>query len=785
MLKQREEKRIEREQAANLAIQKEKEEQAAQSFTPYWNFPIIDDDDDEYTIQYREYLERSSKAITPDLPTEEPDYSLSMGDEHLDSILEIESDETDSLLEKFTGELAPINPIPPGIHEADFDPKEDIRLDDQIFYDDTSSDDDSFEDIDYVEASPPDSKLISIEEVEDDILCAKLSNIYLLIAKIESLNDNPTPSFLSYSNNSLPEFETFSNHTEETRSGSTTTHAENFLPKYDSFHFEIESDQNELSRAVMETIDKIDAFLDINVSTDLEDGYHDSEGDIIYLESLLMNNTIPNLSPEVRILIKKDKIKAKRTKPGTGMERARETKAEGVYILNRPTLYLLYGSAGVRVITAAGGRSYKENSRFGSSYDDKSWFGKGYIYRNCILPIFLAGLSLSTCKHIHLFWSHSVIPTGHLVLAGFIMFLLIVGLGFCWFSDSSVTTFWDRLFDNHQLQEIPEVIPFIESKEWIETKNELYKMIEAYTERMNQQREQEALLAAQTEQELLAQKQAAQEKEEPPQKSDFRQLIEEICGTKVCEEQKQNMEDTMLELLKDCRQKEIYCAHNDVDDLIESALNSKLLSIKSKSQRLVPEKQEVKNIAEPAAIRRTHITSYPHSFNAESNLIESLLNCDTLIDSSPKFDYLLEEFSGELAHIDPIPPGIVDTDFEPEEEIRLAENLSYDKSSPRPLKELNAEIADTIIESLSPPPIPVEDGDSLMEEIDLFLESDDSVPPGIKNNDYDSEGDIRFLEELLSNDSPPLPENESSNLDYVNDSSSPRPPPEPLMLRFA
>ncbi|GJY96208.1 hypothetical protein Tco_0512569 [Tanacetum coccineum] len=55
------------------------------------------------------------------------------------------------------------------------------------------------------------------------------------------------------------------------------------------------------------------------------------------------------------------------------------------------------------------------------------------------------------------------------------------------------------------------------------------------------------------------------------------------------------MEDTMLELLKDCRQKEIYCAHNDVEDLIESALNSKLLSTKSKSQRLVQEKQEVKN----------------------------------------------------------------------------------------------------------------------------------------------------------------------------------------------
>ncbi|GJT33736.1 hypothetical protein Tco_0924155 [Tanacetum coccineum] len=53
------------------------------------------------------------------------------------------------------------------------------------------------------------------------------------------------------------------------------------------------------------------------------------------------------------------------------------------------------------------------------------------------------------------------------------------------------------------------------------------------------------------------------------------------------------------------------------------------------------------------------------------------------------------------------------------------------------------------------------------------------MPPGIENDDYDSEGDIRFLEELLNNDSPPFPENKSSNLDYFNDPSSPRPPPEP------
>ncbi|GKD26338.1 reverse transcriptase domain-containing protein [Tanacetum coccineum] len=37
-------------------------------------------------------------------------------------------------------------------------------------------------------------------------------------------------------------------------------------------------------------MDKINAFLGIDVSMDIEDGYHDSEGDIIYLESLLIND---------------------------------------------------------------------------------------------------------------------------------------------------------------------------------------------------------------------------------------------------------------------------------------------------------------------------------------------------------------------------------------------------------------------------------------------------------------------------------------------------------------
>ncbi|GJU38310.1 hypothetical protein Tco_1191267 [Tanacetum coccineum] len=46
-------------------------------------------------------------------------------------------------------------------------------------------------------------------------------------------------------------------------------------------------------------IDEIDAFLDIDVPTNIKDSFHDSKGDIIYLESLLNDDTIPNLPSEV------------------------------------------------------------------------------------------------------------------------------------------------------------------------------------------------------------------------------------------------------------------------------------------------------------------------------------------------------------------------------------------------------------------------------------------------------------------------------------------------------
>ncbi|GJX81841.1 hypothetical protein Tco_0331322 [Tanacetum coccineum] len=235
----------------------------------YWKIPICYDDDEDYTI-----------AITPVLLIEEPT--------SVEELVLIPS-ESEGISDGVCDVPLYDNPTP---LKAFKDHSEIVVNSNE---DDTSSDDDDFEDIEYVEASPPDLEIVSLEEVndvdqekeefdlenilqiQDVVLREKLLNINRLIANIESLNDNSTPncvlnspslfpipdsnSFfeksdtsLSYSDNSLPEFESFSDHTEETSSGSTTTHANNSLPEYDSFHFEIEPDQGELTNVVMEDI---------------------------------------------------------------------------------------------------------------------------------------------------------------------------------------------------------------------------------------------------------------------------------------------------------------------------------------------------------------------------------------------------------------------------------------------------------------------------------------------------------------------------------------------------
>nr|GEZ63026.1 hypothetical protein [Tanacetum cinerariifolium] len=100
----------------------------------------------------------------------------------------------------------------------------------------------------------------------------------------------------------------------------------------------------------------------------------------------------------------------------------------------------------------------------------------------------------------------------------------------------------------------------------------------------------------------------------------------------------------------------------------------------------------------------------------------------------------------------------------------------YDNSSPRLPEEFVSENSDADIESFSPSPIPDEDNDSRIEEIDLSFNPVDPMPPSIEENDYESERDVLILEELPTNYSLSLPVIESFHFDI---SSFSHPPAKP------
>ncbi|GKA18461.1 hypothetical protein Tco_0698376 [Tanacetum coccineum] len=217
------------------------------------SFCYDDDDDDDYeesTIPLNEIISQlpQSIAITPVLPTMEPEDSLIMGNEELSTIPEKESDE---FIKSSVEDLVPIPSESEDTSESDSDC-------DLSFNDESLSNEDVLEDNFKIYSNPLfefDDEYISsdvnplFDEVLEDIECkdsydSNLDESTLLVTPLSDFNDD-----------------------------------ECFDPGCE--------------------IDEIDAFLDMDISTDIKNGYHDSEGDIIYLESLLINDTIPNLHPEV------------------------------------------------------------------------------------------------------------------------------------------------------------------------------------------------------------------------------------------------------------------------------------------------------------------------------------------------------------------------------------------------------------------------------------------------------------------------------------------------------
>nr|GFA15526.1 hypothetical protein [Tanacetum cinerariifolium] len=292
------------------------------------NFNDDDDDDEDYTI-----------AVTTSVPIEEPDNSLSMGDEHLDTILATESDE---FIKSSVENLIPIPSESEGIPDHmcdvpfhDNSPPLDVsndQFEDFSDYNDefSSIDDDSFsiDKIDYVEASPPDSELVSSEVMEiiipevggidddirltinDDILRETLLNVNHLFAKIEALNDNPTlffdpivsgtpPTLTPFGESDFFSEESCSDEDVPEKIFSTPLFDEEIIPmKIDQHHDNVESDLMESLRTHDSSLIisfKIDSLLDEfageltllkSIPSEIDETGCDFEEDIRLIEKL-------------------------------------------------------------------------------------------------------------------------------------------------------------------------------------------------------------------------------------------------------------------------------------------------------------------------------------------------------------------------------------------------------------------------------------------------------------------------------------------------------------------
>nr|GEX14789.1 hypothetical protein [Tanacetum cinerariifolium] len=172
----------------------------------------------------------------------------------------------------------------------------------------------------------------------------------------------------------------------------------------------------------------------------------------------------------------------------------------------------------------------------------------------------------------------------------------------------------------------------------------------------------------------------------------------------------------------------------DISQVQDIVLREKLFSI----TRLISNIKSLNDNSTPDRVL--------NSFESDNSLLDNYsLEFETFCDNSK------ETRSGNTTHAN---YSLLEYDsfcleIEPDQErlINLVENDNFDSSN-----------------------------DPLLEEVDLFL-SDNSIPPGIENFADDPEGDIRFLEELLINDS--IISHESSVSNFEDNPSISRPPPEP------
>ncbi|GJZ78340.1 hypothetical protein Tco_0643012 [Tanacetum coccineum] len=261
------------------------------------------------------------------------------------------------------------------------------------------------------------------------------------------------------------------------------------------------------------------------------------------------------------------------------------------------------------------------------------------------------------------------------------------------------------------------------------------------------------------------------------------------------------MEDTMLDLLEICRQKELYCMHNNVEDLIESALNSKLLLINLNSQRLDKEKQEVNAITHDLPTKEPEdslimgneeLSTIPEKESDEfiKSSVEDLIpipresedSSGIVLPSSDDFSPIFEEksvtFSNPLFDSNDFTSSDNESlsDEDVPEDVKIYSNPlfefddEYISSDVNPLFDEvleNIESKDSYVSNLDEPALLVTplfdanedecfDPRGVIDEINAFLDMD--ISTDIDNGYHDSEEDIIYLVSLLIDDtSPNLP----------------------------
>ncbi|GKA62690.1 hypothetical protein Tco_0762209 [Tanacetum coccineum] len=755
------------------AIQKKEEEKRIAEEQAgkdrYWKIPICYDDDEDDTI-----------GITPVLPIKEPDNNLIEG---------IHDKMCDVPLYENTTHLNALN-------------KHSEIVVNFLYSDDdnSSSDDDSpyGEDIDYVDASPPDVEIVSLEEMEivdpevgridddilltikDDILREKLLNVNILIAKIDALRDNPTPSSevvtkstCTFPNliweetntfdNSIPESETFCFNLEEISSGSPTTHSKLSLPDYKAFYIDNDHFKEKSSGSTTTHVNfsQYDSFIfdvsnDHFPNADRSDFYHEE-----FADELAHIMSLPNLEC---FKFKVDPDPGDLTSIDPGIRKNVSTTNVNIPLEDDQSSLFAY-VVWILLLSNVSRMFFPSPHIFSPHGNEDAFLISAFSIYHSFMPdvSHRNGTFMNQCLSKRLKGSSMRIAR--------IMKTIDVDSQFCPFIHKREARSRKRIFKKRT------------KKKAKPNKNQAQK----WKKGQSQRTAYSAYLS------LMFTYLCFINKSEKNKDKHFVYVISIIDFSKdnpfsgstiihsddpspsfspvKTSDKLEEFADELTLLKKDIQEGNFQVHSNPLFEFDDNFKSSTINPLFDELEEDVKIKNS--NVSDEPVLLNTPLSDKVECFAPEddNDEIDAFLAMEvsskfkevisdhepeqneSSITFSPKSDPLHHEFAGEAITL----PSRNDREFEDYLncmtvlcEISTSQSQENDHAN-----------QSSIIESLPVSPIPVEDNEPAQEEIDIFLVPDDLIPPGVENDDSEDE------------------DNELPNLDHQDDPLIPRPPPEP------